>query len=285
MLLRVALPTGAALAAGAAIALAAIPSADGDIHACYLREAEPEGERKGALRVVDEGTACQADENGLAFNQAGQPGPAGPAGAAGAAGAAGPGGPGGPQGPPGSINVTESTPRAEDGSPLVVGPDVDMLMAIDKVAGSVRDKDHGLVIPIASFYFKGNNPIQIGSAASGSGGGKTSLKPIVITKPYDRTSPNLYQAMASSRMLREIKVHFRTRGDRPRTFLTYTLEVCFITDYEHGAHSTTEKIKIACGAVGVVHTEEGPRGAPGSKTDGRWNQVTDSKEGPLGERG
>src|SRR4051794_41712777 len=74
-LLRFALPTVAALGAGAAVAFAAIPAADGTIHACI----DPASTPPGAVRIIDDATqACAAGETPLSWSQTGPPGPAGP---------------------------------------------------------------------------------------------------------------------------------------------------------------------------------------------------------------
>src|SRR3954449_3309144 len=97
-LLRFALPTVAALGAGAAVGVAAIPSADGTIHACVTTAT-------GAVRIIDAeaGATCTAGtETNLVWNQTGPAGPAdreGPPRAA-PARARGPGGAGRPPGPP-----------------------------------------------------------------------------------------------------------------------------------------------------------------------------------------
>jgi len=93
------------LLASAGAAYAAIPSADGVIHACYNANSNPSGQ----LRVIDAeaGAKCAKNEKPLNFNQTGPQGPQGPAGPAGPAGPqgetgpAGPAGPAGPQGPQG----------------------------------------------------------------------------------------------------------------------------------------------------------------------------------------
>ncbi len=73
----------------AIIVHAAIPDANGIIHACYRSN--------GNLRLVDR-SGCTNQETTLSWNQSGPPGPQG---AAGPQGEAGPPGTAGPQGPPG----------------------------------------------------------------------------------------------------------------------------------------------------------------------------------------
>lgn len=64
-----------------AVALAAIPSADGTIHGCR-------DNRTGTLRVIDAeaGQTCTSRETALTWNQTGPVGPAGPPGPAGVSG-------------------------------------------------------------------------------------------------------------------------------------------------------------------------------------------------------
>src|SRR4051812_19043098 len=111
-LLRFALPTVAALGAGAAVAVAAIPSADGTIHACINPASTP----PGAVRIIDDATqTCAAGETPLTWSQTGPTGPAGPP---------------GPQGDPGSASGPTDTSSAPDNSfstpSQAGGPNADM---------------------------------------------------------------------------------------------------------------------------------------------------------------
>lgn len=84
--------TLAALVAGAAVAVGAIPDNAGTIHACYatgngLLLGIPYS--KGDLRAIDESETCRSYEKPVSWNQQGQsgnPGATGPAGPAGPAG-------------------------------------------------------------------------------------------------------------------------------------------------------------------------------------------------------
>jgi hypothetical protein len=94
---KIGIPTVAALGAGSAIAVAAIPGDDGTIDGCYSRAT-------GNLRVVESADDCRKAETAIKWNQRGPAGPQGlpgPAGPKGDPGAAGPQGDPGPQGPPG----------------------------------------------------------------------------------------------------------------------------------------------------------------------------------------
>ncbi len=95
---------GCALGAGATVALAAIPSADGVIHGCYSNT-------KGTLRVIDDTAACTTGETRLTWNQKGQPGPQGPQ------GEPGPAGPPGGNAPGRVIKMVENMTLAAQGQP------------------------------------------------------------------------------------------------------------------------------------------------------------------------
>lgn len=89
--------------AAAGLAGASIPSAGGEIHACYQTTAA-----NGTTRIVDEGTGCRANERAIQWNEQGpqgEPGPPGPQGPIGQTGPAGPAGPTGPAGPQGATGA------------------------------------------------------------------------------------------------------------------------------------------------------------------------------------
>ena len=79
--------TGAALLAGGAMAVGAIPTSNGTITGCYSKQT-------GSLRIVDSGKKCGKKETRLTWNQKGVKGADGIAGATGPMGPAGPAGPG-----------------------------------------------------------------------------------------------------------------------------------------------------------------------------------------------
>src|SRR4051812_1605578 len=119
--LKIAVPTIAALGAGAAVGVAAIPSADGTIHACVANA-------DGAVRIIDTeaGATCPATSKPLDWNQQGPPGAPGPAGPPGDPGPAG--GPTAPDAPP-AADDTFATPSQAG------GPNADMFLEVDGIAG------------------------------------------------------------------------------------------------------------------------------------------------------
>lgn len=108
----------ALVAGGAGAAVAAIPSAHGEIEGCYGKG--------GDLRVIDlaAGEKCKASETALAWSQTGPMGPAGPQGKKGKQGEPGLPGATGPQGDTGTPGAKGDTgaqgepgPQGEKGEP------------------------------------------------------------------------------------------------------------------------------------------------------------------------
>ena len=201
--LQIALPTAAALGAGAAVAVGSIPGGDGTITGCYAgttgatlfppNASDGITEPPGALRVIDPslphtisnpfGAAPAANlaavcdsqqETQITWNQKGPEGPAGPAGPAGGSGA-----PGG-QGAPGTPLIGGTTFG-------VNGPGITFLK-LDGIAGPATAKDHKGEIPIGGFSVSAQGS-AVPANGSGAGAGKVSIQSFSITKTLDKSSP------------------------------------------------------------------------------------------------
>lgn len=141
-----------------AVALA-IPSADGRIFGCY-------GAKDGALRVIEEGTACGKAEVAIFWNQRG------PAGATGATGAQGPTGATGPAG--GGIASLDAlnalpcnTPTGEAGTTRLVVADGNVSLFCDV------PRPEGVTV----------RPVFASAAVSGN------IVTVAFTEPVCRTIP------------------------------------------------------------------------------------------------
>jgi type VI secretion system secreted protein Hcp len=251
--LKLALPTAAALGAGAAIAVAAIPGSDGTITGCY---ANPTGtnpnsglannatvnsiaEPPGALRVIDPSlphtlksptgalipnpaAVCEEEEKQIAWNQSGPQGPAGVNGGQGAAGG---------QGIPGANG--ELVPAVQFGFDNSAG---NMFLKLDGIKGESADHKHKGDIEISSFSFGASNA---GTQAHGSGGGagKVSFSSFTITKPLDKSSPLLQKAAIGGQHYKEADVYFgRKAGKGQQDYLKIKLTDVLISSYQTGGH-------------------------------------------------
>lgn len=225
--LKIALPTLAALGAGAAVGLAAIPSADGTIHACVSTTSVP----PGAVRIIDaDTTQCAAGETPLVWSQQGPAGPAGPKGDT------------GPQGDPGLNASSASTPSDNSSSSTddtfptpsqAGGPSVDMFLKVDGIQGDSTDDRHEKEIDLESFAFALGRGRDGTGASFGAAAAKARLMTLRVDKVYDASSPKLFRAAATGQHIKSAVLTFRKPGDRD-VFLTYALSDVQVTSYDQG---------------------------------------------------
>ncbi len=185
----VALPTTAALGAGAALAFGAIPGADGSVVFCYA----PGVEADGPARIVDSAGDCDDNESSVTLNQKGPAGPAGPQ------------GPQGPQGPAGSGGGSGLA------YPPVSSSASNFLLEIDGIKGESTDSKLKDSIDVQSWSFGAENS---GGAAkgSGAGAGKVSFGDFQVVKKIDKASPALLKAVATGQHLKSVVLHVRKAG-------------------------------------------------------------------------
>jgi type VI secretion system secreted protein Hcp len=244
--LQVALPTAAALGAGAAIAAGSIPGSDGTITGCYANkynEDTPENvtvwhyatgapvvEPPGALRVInpngaklptapDPAIECVPGESPITWNEKGPTGPQGVTGSQGPAGTAGGQG----------ANGAAGAPLIGDTSFGISG-NGHTFLKIEGIKGEATDKYHKDQISIDSF--------SLGAHSSGGGGGagKVSIQSFTITKAIDKSSPLLFQGEAGGTSYKEMALSFaRKAGGTQQDYLKFTFENVLISSITDGA--------------------------------------------------
>jgi type VI secretion system secreted protein Hcp len=269
--LRFALPTVAALGAGAAVGVAAIPSADGTIHACVNPASTP---LPGAVRIIDDATqACAAGETPLTWNQTGPAGPAGPV---------------GPQGDPGPASGPADTssgsgPDNSFSTPSQAGgPNADMFLKLDGIAGDATDDKHKGEINLTSVAFAlGRGGDGTGSAAGVPGAAPTAksrLQTLRVDKLYDAASPKLLRAAATGRHIKSAVLTFRRSGDNDVEFLRYTLGDVQVTSYDQGGKdgdardlgSLEEEVGLTAARVHVTEQTVDADGKKGPVLNADW---------------
>lgn len=271
---RIALPTAAALGAGAAIAAGAIPGSDGTITGCYNSKTEngvpqdifidDQPEAPGALRVIDPSlphtvtlpgagaipnldAVCEPDETQITWNQKGPAGPPGEPGEPGKEGKDGGSGPAGSQGAPGG--------QGAPGTPLIGGTTFGVsgggntFLKLDGIVGGSTEKDHKGEIPIGGFSVSAQGAQGIGSQSSGAGAGKVSVQSFSITKTLDKSSPLLFQAAATGQHIKEAVLSFtRKAGGKEQTYLKFDFQnvlISSVQDGNSGGETPTEQVTFA----------------------------------------
>jgi type VI secretion system secreted protein Hcp len=229
------LPTAAALGAGAAIAVGAIPGGGGTITGCYLtNNVNAPSLRLGQLRVVDPSLSptlpgggpnpaavCLSDESAISWSQSGPQGPAGATGGQGPAGA------------PGADGTAALLPAVQFGFDNGAG---NMFLKLDGVQGETKHDTHSGYIEISSFSFGAGN--RSTGAAGGAGAGKTSFSSFTITKPVDKTSPLLQAGDLAGAHYKEADVFFaRKAGRGQQDYLELKIDDVLISSYKLGGAS------------------------------------------------
>jgi type VI secretion system secreted protein Hcp len=244
--LKIAVPVALALGAGTAVAIAAIPGADGTIRACYTTTGSPSGQ----VRIVDEGVPCATGEQLLTWNQQG------PAGAQ---------GPPGPQGDPGLPGDTSGSSGGSDnfnGSTSEPGgPSADIFLKLDGIPGDSTDSAHKGQIDVEAFAY--------GVKRSG----KTRVATFRIDKVTDSSSPKLLADSNSGRHIKSAVITFRQSGSDPDTeFLTYKLTDVVVSSYQEGGAnpdakalgSLEEEVGLTAARAQVTERSTNAKGQPGA---------------------
>lgn len=264
---QIALPTAAALGAGAAIAAGSIPGGDGTITGCYAgttgatlfppNASDGITEPPGALRVIDPslphtisnplGAAPAANlaavcepqqETQITWNQKGPAGPMGPRGEEGKAGGQGAAG---SQGAPGTPLIGGTTFGVSGGGTT--------FLKIDGIEGESTQKDHKGEIQIDSFAVSAQGAQGAGSQSSGAGAGKVNIQSFSITKTLDKSSPVLFQAAATGKHFKDAVLSFAHKaGGKEQTYLKFDFQnvlISSVQDGSSGGGQPTEQVTFA----------------------------------------
>jgi type VI secretion system secreted protein Hcp len=266
----VAVPTVAALGAGAAFAVGAIPSGDGTITGCY--------DKKGNLRVVDTSADCAKSETALTWNQKGVPGTPGTNGTNGTNGDKGDKGDEGDvgaQGPAG-VNGSALNDALLRGGQEVQGARAQMFLKLDGIDGSSTDDKHKDQIDISSFGFGiDHGATEAGGSSSGGGGAsKAKFSTFHFSKLVDKASPALFKAAANGQHIKTAVITFRKAGESQQDFLTYKFTDVSVDSYHQGGRQEPpllEDIALDYNKVEVSYQGQNADGTPSTAIGAGWD--------------
>jgi type VI secretion system secreted protein Hcp len=106
-------------------------------------------------------------------------------------------------------------------------------LKVGDIKGEATDAAHRDQIEILSWSWgetSAARSAESAAAASGLPTGKRQHKPLVITKPVDKSSPQLAEAAAKGRVFPQMVVSVPDEG-RSEDYLTYTMTDVLITSY------------------------------------------------------
>jgi len=155
---------------------------------------------------------------------------------------------------------------------------VDYFLKIDGIDGESKDDKHKNEIDIQSWSFGAS---QSGSMAAGGGGGagKVSFQELSITKSMDKSSPKLFEALATGKHLKEVKLVLR--GSSSVEYLTITLTDVMISSYSTGGSSgddrPTESVSLNFAQIKMSYVEQDASGRAGAATEFGWDLKANKK--------
>jgi len=154
----------------------------------------------------------------------------------------------------------------------------DYFLKIEGVPGESSDDKHRGEIEVESWSFGAS---QSGSMAMGGGGGagKVSFQEFSITKSMDKSSPKLFEALATGKHLKEVKLVLR--GSSSVEYLTITLTDVMISSYSTGSSSgddrPTESVSLNFAQIKMSYVEQDTSGRAGAATEFGWDLKANKK--------
>ncbi|TLG88254.1 type VI secretion system tube protein Hcp [Pseudomonas edaphica] len=153
---------------------------------------------------------------------------------------------------------------------------VDMFLKLGDIKGESRDQAHRDEIDITQWAW---GMSQSGSMHSGTGGGagKVNIANLNLTKPLDKSSPNLMMACASGKHYPEARLVVRKAGGAsPVEYLVITLKEVMVVSYSTNAESNTDVVHDSVALnFATVDVSYQPQKADGTKDGGPvkfgWN--------------
>lgn len=151
-----------------------------------------------------------------------------------------------------------------------------------KAEGETLDEKYkdNKAFEIYSFSWGASNPVTIGSASGGAGGGKVSISSFNIMKKTDKTSPSLYVNCCKGTHFDKGTVVLRKAGgDNPVEFIKYEFEQLFVESIQWsgsqgGDDSPTESVSFAFGKVKTYYTPQDATGKAGTPIPTSWDLRT-----------
>jgi type VI secretion system secreted protein Hcp len=150
-------------------------------------------------------------------------------------------------------------------------------LKLDGIQGECKTAGHEGEIELRDWRWGSDQVLNIGSQSSGVGAGKIKLRPLVIVKAVDTTSPALFVAEASGRafLTGHLSVLWSV-GANPGAFdyLKLDLKVVAIKSIALSpAEVPVEEIEIEFGSVKMTLIPEGADGQPHDPVSGGWDAI------------
>ncbi len=146
----------------------------------------------------------------------------------------------------------------------------DYFLKIEGVKGESQDDKHKDEIHVSSFSFGVTNS-GTGGSNLGSGGGRSSVQDLHVTKVVDASSPNLFIACATGKHFPKATLTARRAGEKPQEYLVYEMTEVYIsgisTSGSEGGGIAQESLSMNFSKIKKTYTPQNADGSPGAKNE------------------
>ena len=135
----------------------------------------------------------------------------------------------------------------------------DSYMKIDGIAGGSTDPAHMGWIAVDSYQFEAIR--NAASQSTGAGAGKVAFRDLTITKPVDKSSPKLFEAVSTGKHIQQVVLEVRktTQDKSGQPYLVVTLHDVLITSVRpsgSGDENPKESITFNFGKLEMTYTQQ-----------------------------
>jgi type VI secretion system secreted protein Hcp len=150
----------------------------------------------------------------------------------------------------------------------------DYFLKIEGVDGESTDDKHKGEIQIESWSWGASNSGSM-SMGSGGGAGKASFQDFHFVHQVDKSSPMLFQALATGEHLKQVALTVRKSGGEQTTYLTYTFTDVLITSLSASGNSgdpaPTEQISLNFSKIEMEYKPMNAAGTVDTPIKASWN--------------
>ena len=154
-----------------------------------------------------------------------------------------------------------------------------MWLKIDGCEGEATDDGHQKEIDIQAYSFGVTHPVSF--RGGGLGGGEATVQDVSVSKLVDKATPVLWKFCMNHKVLPEVLITQRKRGENPIDYIKIKLKNAVISSVSHGGHADSpgsETVTFAFEAWEKEYTPQDSAGKPQGAVAMKWN-IKANKEG------
>lgn len=146
-----------------------------------------------------------------------------------------------------------------------------MWLKIDGCKGEAADDKHKDEIILTGWGWGMNHPVAF--AGGGTSGGETTVQELTVTKLVDKASPNLMKYCLNAKVLSEVLLTTRKRGENPIENVKVKMKNAIISSVHVAGNGELpqENCSLAFEKVEVEYTPQKPDGSADGAVTVKWD--------------